>query len=230
MQRTSILPKSSIADSRLTTTLFFASLKAPRDRENVVTSGSASGITVTARAIEKIRSSPMSARSPLIIRFAANTNASVTTVRRSTNALNLPMAFSNVLRRSRERVTLSISPTAVSARIATTIPRPSPLTIALPENPMFCAPYISTTAFGRRSAILKTGADSPVKADSSTIRCSTDIKRTSAYSASPGCARTTSPTTSSQLGTIFSLESRITRERVGTYFCRNESARSERCS
>ena len=46
-----------MADKRLTITLFLESLCAPRVREKVVTTGKASGITPTAKAIENIASS-----------------------------------------------------------------------------------------------------------------------------------------------------------------------------
>lgn len=49
----SIPPKSSIAERRLTTTPRRARLRAPREREKVMTTGRASGMTETARAIEK---------------------------------------------------------------------------------------------------------------------------------------------------------------------------------
>ncbi|KKU41935.1 MAG: hypothetical protein UX56_C0014G0017 [Candidatus Azambacteria bacterium GW2011_GWD2_46_48] len=138
-QSTSMLPKSSMAERRLTTTLFFARRKAPRDKEKVVTTGSASGMTLTAKAIENIKSSPILTPSPLIKRFAKNIKNRVERTSQRINLLKLLMLFSKTLSLAVAAAKWAMPPIWVSAPAAKTIPSPLPLRATVPAKPIFFA-------------------------------------------------------------------------------------------
>ena len=88
LQRISIDPKSSMADNLLTITCLFASLRAPIESEKVVTTGNASGITLTASATAKRSNVPVSLV-PLINKLTATTSVRVARTTYRVNLLKL---------------------------------------------------------------------------------------------------------------------------------------------
>ncbi len=142
VQRISILPRSSIADNLLTTTLCFASRNAPLENENVVTTGKASGITLIARAIAKIMSVGIFTLDPLRRILITTINIRVEAISLRINALSLLIPFSKLLSCFVSTVNAVILPIVVFFPVFKTTPSPSPLTIVVPENPIFCALYI----------------------------------------------------------------------------------------
>ena len=110
---TSIDPKSSMAESRLGTTCFFASTSAPRDSEIVVTRGSASGIAETVRAIVNSRNSPGVTALSVTSACRRNTSGTVTPTIFRMNALKRETPTSNALGVSAARIMPAISPTMV---------------------------------------------------------------------------------------------------------------------
>ncbi len=108
--RISMPPKSSMADRRLTTTLCLARRRAPRDKQKVITRGSASGIAAVAKAMEKIIMSAMLVSPPFIIKLVKKTTKRVMLTNLRTKVENLFMPFSKLLVRWVSTVSLAMEP------------------------------------------------------------------------------------------------------------------------
>ena len=132
VQSISILPMSSIAVSRLTMTPCFASRSAPRESDNVVTTGSASGTTLTTSAMEKTTTSVISTLLPLISRFATKIKTRVTRIIRRMKRLNLSIPLENSLSFVVSTVSRAIPPIDVCVPVSSTSAIASPPTTEVP--------------------------------------------------------------------------------------------------
>ena len=216
VHKTSMPPKSSIADSRLTTTFFLARCSAPRVSEKVETTGRASGITATASAIENTSSSPMLVAPPLIATLATKTNAMVRLTNRRMNRLNRPMPLAKSLSLPVSRVRAAMAPTAEPLPVPTATPTAEPPTTVVPLRARLVASKNPAAGFRSVVAVLAAVADSPVKIDSSIVNPSAWQRRRSAGTTSPAFKSTMSPGTMSATLTSTSWPSRRTVSRAAT--------------
>ncbi|MNE04080.1 hypothetical protein D3C80_966030 [compost metagenome] len=103
-------------------------------------------------------------------------------------------------------------PSAVRGPVFTTSPRPCPATTRVPANnrAWLSSPEERRPGSAAVDPHRVTGADSPVRRDSSTVTTSDDSSRTSAGTRSPSPMTTRSPGVSSRAGIRRSRPARIT--------------------
>ena len=191
-----MLPRSSMATSRFTSTFFAARAFEPAERLTVTMAGIISGAMPTAMASEKSRAS-MRGRDSATLTMKMNAVSTAAT--------------SNKKREKRDRPTskavwpcfsarpAAICPKAVRAPVRTTTPRADPWWTIVPmkAHPGWSSAWRSVTG----ATDLATGIDSPVSTPSSHSSSSTFSKRRSAGTRAPMRSDTTSPGTRSVTGT-----------------------------
>ena len=121
-----------MAVSRLTTTPCLASASAPRESDTVVTTGSASGTTLTTRAMANTSSSSTLALRPLSSRLAAITITSVARIMRRMKRLKRSIERENSDSFVVSTVSLAMLPIRVCTPVASTSATASPSTTVVP--------------------------------------------------------------------------------------------------
>ena len=111
----------------------------------------------------------------------------------------------------------AILPNSVSIPVATTTPRPRPLTTVVPEKTMLFRSARGVPA-GSRPGALSTGTDSPVSAASSTWSDVASVSERSAGTRSPISRTTISPGTTAEASISFCTPSRMTTARWTSIF------------
>ncbi len=202
-------PRVSTAGSRRTSALRRAIARAPNASATVTTAGRASGIAATAR-LTAVRSmigtgSPRSQPRPKTraqIASAASANRRPSTPSRR---------WSGVAGASAPRSSAAMRPSSVRGPVSSTTPRPRPRATTVPFHAWPCRSGRSrSAASGPATTSFSTGADSPVRADSSTRRRAASRRRRSAGTTFPASSRTTSPGTSPEAGSVSRAPSRRT--------------------
>jgi hypothetical protein len=159
----------------------------------VTTAGSDSGTAATTRLIA---ATTMSSTGCPRTSPPARTIAHSATV---TPASRRPMPIRcrcNGVRPGAAESILAIRPVVLAAPVAVTTARPRPLTSTVPAD----TETFSASTLAARAAVLSTGSDSPVTADSSTSIDAASTTVASAGTMSPSASTSRSPTTTSLAG------------------------------
>ena len=205
VKRISMLPRSSMATSRLTSTFLAARAREPVERLTVTMAGIISGAMPTAMAREKSRAS-MSGRDSATLTTKMNTVRTAATPNR--NRENRDSPTSNAVCACFSPSPAAIRPNAVLVPLLTTIPRPEPWWTTVPMNAQHGRSSDSSGPSGATD--FATGSDSPVSTPSSHSRSSTASSRTSAGTMAPIRSSTMSPGTRSATATRAVTPSRTT--------------------
>ena len=206
-QITVVLPSVSTAGSRRITARRRAIRPTPIASVIVTAAGSPSGIAPTASATAAMNISlALSPRARPITKVTA-ASATITTV--STLLTRASLRVSGVAGTSAPPTSRWISPSSVSAPVATVIPAPDPLVTSVPEYSMFRLSATGVSA-GSTTSSLTAGTDSPVSADSSARSPVSRIRRRSAGTLSPASTSTRSPGTRSSEACLRARPSRTT--------------------
>ncbi len=224
-QRTVAAPSVSMAGTRRVSTWRCESRQAPSARKIVRTTGNSSGSVAMASVIPA--STPCS-QSPRVRPYTTTTMtqrvAPRAARRRTSRLVSSSIAVSSV---SSDRSAFPILPSSVPLPVARTRATPWPWTTSDPEKtngrsspPGLAGPASggdreagSAPGGGVRIARLRTGTDSPVSSDSSTVRLVVSTRTASAGTRSPSTSMTRSPQTTSRPGIRFRLPPRMTSAR-----------------
>ena len=191
-----MLPRSSMATSRFTSTFFAARAFEPAERLTVTMAGIISGAMPTAMASEK-SSASMRGRDSATLTMKMNAVSTAATSNKNREKRDRPTSKAVWLCFSARPA--AICPKAVRAPVRTTTPRADPWCTIVPmkAHPGWSCDWPSTTG----ATDLATGIDSPVSTPSSHSSSSTVSKRRSAGTRSPMRSDTTSPGTRLVTGT-----------------------------
>ena len=185
-----MLPRSSIATSRLTSTRLRASAREPLDSPTVTTAGMSSGVIPTAIASENSRASSSGLWNAMLKMKIVMESTPAMRTRNVENPLK-PCWNADAVARSASPD--AMAPNAVARPVATTTPRPAPSWTIVP---MKAQEQRSTpVASGCGADDFGTGIDSPVRTASSHSNKSTSRSRMSAGTILPTSRLTTSPGT-----------------------------------
>ena len=190
VKRISMLPKSSMATSRLTMTRLATRALAPDDKLTVTMAGIISGAMPTAMAREK-SSASIRGRDSATLTMKMKAVSTAATPNR--NCENRDSPTSNAVRLCFSPSPAAIRPNAVAVPVRTTTPLPDPwwTTVPMKAQPGRSGSVLPVTA----SADLDAGMDSPVSTPSSHSSSSTASRRRSAGTMAPTRSATTSPGT-----------------------------------
>ena len=226
VKKTSMLPRSSIATSRLTITFFSARRFAPVERLTVTIAGSSCGVRPieieSAKGVDSITERPSAM---LTIRIVPASTPATRTSSREKSRRPIWNAVCGCCSPS----CLAILPNAVRPPVCTTTPTPFPERTTVPMN-AHERRSSGESGFVVGSTFLSAGADSPVSTPSSHSSSFASSSRRSAGTTSPTPRRTTSPGTSAVTSTEPSLPSRNTIVVCRSCECRAATARAERYS
>ncbi len=202
-----MLPKFSMAASRLTMTFLRAMRTAPLARVTETIMGSNSGVSPTASATENRKDSRGSRRRRALTRNTKSTRKITTWRMRKPNP-RVPR--SNSVSGGCPVRVAAMRPNSVDAPVRMTTAAPNPLTTEVPRNTAVRASPSPPAGAPSDWACFSRGRDSPVSAASLRKRSLADRSRASAGTRSPAESWITSPGTTSRAGSWRGAPSRRT--------------------